>query len=989
MRVASYLPNVFFIGGLLLLTACIPFSGFTQNDKAGTVGDSLTQAKKFNLALQKSNNPSLADTNDARTRLPLKGVSQAPLTSLQQYIKGNAAGVFVREGDGEAGAEQAMFIRGLSTPLFSKQDLYSVQPIVYLNGVPLIQDNAFTYNIQRYDFNKIGSATNLLSIIDVNNIGSIEILKTPADLAKLGPLASNGAIWITTKNAMSLPKPIVNVESYIGVLQPPKIETINADYENNFRSPFYEKFATEAQKADYPVYVRNSFDPNYYGPSNWNDIYYKAKPIYYLGLGLLGGNERANFRFNISDTKDRNFDATSFNRYAIAFGINMIPLKWLTISSNFNATRINRDRNHNLRDRFAEARFVPDLSNPLSPNKESYDNFLKKYQGSIDQNVNNSFVGGFNALANFGNLSIRSTLSIDYEESHRNVFWGKPLMDNNSFLSTYFGFNQRSAIHNSINYNIPVANNSQNIQLEAGQNYVSDFYKYDYVIAYNSPNDFIKVKEIYLNAGSYVNRNDMFGYPFSDNLKANLSSFYGRLGYSYKKIVQLNGVVKYDGYSSFSATDRWLLTPAASARINIHELVPSDVFNTFAVRASWGVFGKLIQDNRFRIGPQYRVDMGYSDEPVLGSYGGDPGLSQPYSFGWIARYYNWPYSEKYNLGTDLGFLNNRLMLGLDIYQNTDKNMIVPTPIAAENGFAYKYVQGISVRNQGVNFDLTGQILDRAGGLSWVLNTNFSWNSNKLVKLPYNLSSIQYGSKKIEIGKPVDSYWVYENIGSINSASDVPVVGTKPDGSPRLLTFGGTSAFNPGDPLWRDVDGDGVINERDKVLKGHSLPVYTGGLGSSFVYKGFNLDFQFFYALGHQLLNQSTATKLDFINSENSKNITPVKEVTFWQKTFNPADYPVYNPWSGVIPYRSDQDLFLQNADFLKLRYLTIGYDLTSLENVRKARISRALLYVTGNNLFTLSSFKEGDPEQVDYYGVFTGRYLPLVTSVSLGLKLNF
>lgn len=993
MWVAKKLTRLIKNVGVPLLAGLFAFSAFAQNEGVDAAEDSLIQAvnmKKFNTSLQKSHNPSLSDTNSIKTNIPLKGISQTPLISLQQYIKGNAAGVFVREGDGEPGSEQAMFIRGLATPLFNRQDLYSVQPVVYLNGVPLTQDNAFTYNIQRYDFNKIGSATNLLSMLDINNIGSIEILKTPADLARLGPLASNGAIWVTTKNAKSLPKPLINVESYVGLLQAPKVETINADYENSFRQPFYDQYATEAQKAGYPVYVRNSFDPNYYGPANWNDIYYKAKPIYYLGLGLLGGTDRANFRFNISDTKDRNFDATTFNRYAIAFGINMVPLQWLTISSNINVARVTRDRSRSLRDRFAEARFVPDLSNPLSPNKESYQSFLDKYRGSIDKNINNSFVGSFVATAKFNNLELRSVLSMDYEESHRNVFWGKPLMDDNSFLSTYFGFNQRGSISNTASYTIPIADDVHKVQLEAGQNYVADFFKYDYVIAYNSPNDFIKVKEIYLNSsGAYANRNDMFGYPFSDNLKANLSSVYGRVGYSYKNIIDLNGVVKYDGYSSFSPTDRWLLTPAVSARVNVHESSDSKIFSTIAIRASWGKFGKLIQDNRFRIGPQYRVDMGYSDEPVVGSYGGDPGLSQPYSFGWIANYYNWPFSEKLNVGADLGFLKNSIMLGLDLYRNIDKNMIVPTPIAAENGFTYKYVQGMAVKNEGINFDLIADVLNNPDGLTWTLNTNFSWNRNALVKLPYDLSSVQYGDKKIEIGKPVDSYWLYENLGIIERSEDVPVVGTTPDGGPRLLTFGGTSAFNGGDPLWKDVDGDGIINDRDKVLKGHSLPVYTGGLSNSFAYKGFNLDFQFYFGVGHQLLNQSTANKLDFINSENSKDITSIKEITFWQKTFDYNDYPMYNPWSGVIPYRLDQDLFLQNAGYLKLRYASLGYDLIKFAKVHSARVTKALLYLSGNNLLTISRFKEGDPELVDYNGIYNGRSLPLVTSFSLGLKVNF
>lgn len=992
MRIAFGIRNLIFCQ---LIISCFVLMPLVTKSQTGGQGneDSLStsaHADQFKAALQKTNSPRLNDTIGRDMQVRIDGISKTPFISLQQYLKGNAPGLFVKEENGEPGSEQFMFIRGMSSPLFTKQDVYGLQPVVYLNGTPLTQENAFSYYIQRYDFNKLGSGTNLLAALDINNIRSIEVLKTPADIATLGPLATNGAIWVTTKVAQPAAKPVINFDSYVGILSAPKIKTVNAAYENDFRKRYYDAYATPEQMAAYPVYVANQYDKNYYGPSNWNAIYYTSKPVYYVGFGINGGHDRASYRFNISDTRDRNFDDTRLDRYAVTFGMNMLPLKWLTISSNIHAARTDRNRNKSLRDRFAETRFVPDLTNPLSPNREAYQLYLDKYRTAIDDNKNNAISGDFSATADFRNLQVKTQLSIDYEESLRDVFWGSDLMDGNSFISTYYGLAQRTSVKNTIRYMIPLVDNRHQVRLEAGQSYLADFFKYDYIYGYNTPNDFIKIKSVLVNGSNYSNNDNIFAYPFSDNLKARLSSYYGRVGYSFKNIFNIDAVGRYDGYSSFSPTDRWLLTPVVATSLNMHELLPGNgLFSTLVLRASWGTFGKLIQDSRFKLGPQYRVDLGYSDEPVIGGSGGYSGISQPYTFGWINRYYNWPFSEKLNIGVDLGWLNDRVMLTADFYNNKDKNMIVPTSVASENGFSYKWVQGMAVQNTGLNLGITADVLQHARGWSWQFFTNFNWNKNKLLKLPYDLKEIEYGDMKLEIGKSTDSYWVFENQGMIHTASDIPAGRTHTDGSVSPMTFGGTIPFSVGDPLWADVNNDGVIDQNDKVLKGHFMPVYTGGIGSTLSFRNFNLDFMFYYALGQQLLNQLTSTKLDFINSENSRDISSVKEITYWQQTFNYNAYPLYNPWSGVIPYRADQDLFLEDAGFMKLRYATLGYDLASLDYFKKKKIPRMLVYVTGTNLFTLTKFSGGDPEQVNYRGAYTGYTLPLVTSYSLGVKINF
>ncbi|RZL07599.1 MAG: SusC/RagA family TonB-linked outer membrane protein, partial [Pedobacter sp.] len=244
--------------------------------------------------------------------------------SLQQIIKGNLAGVYVQEPNGEPGTEQSIIVQGTSGLLFNKKDIYALQPAIYLNGVPLVADNPFAFDVQKYDYNRIGPGTNHLSQISIDNIQSIVVVKDPYELAKLGPNAANGAIYITTKNARG-GKQDISVNSYFGYATSPQVNTVNGAFENNFRTPFYEKYNPNQ---NFVAYLRDSTNLSYFGRSNWNDLYYQTAPNYSADLGITAGNERANFRFFGSGTKNAgNADDTNLDRYNLFFGINMPQLE--------------------------------------------------------------------------------------------------------------------------------------------------------------------------------------------------------------------------------------------------------------------------------------------------------------------------------------------------------------------------------------------------------------------------------------------------------------------------------------------------------------------------------------------------------------------------------------------------------------------------------------------------------------------------------------
>lgn len=930
----------------------------------------------------------LSGSNPYRAKVDTNIINRLDYVSIQQMVKGNAAGVYVAESNGEPGSEQYMFVHGLKGPMLSKKDLYAQQPVVFVNGVALIQNSIMPLDIQATDFNMVGPATNLLTTVDPNSIESIEVLKDPATLAKLGPLAANGAIWVTTKKAQSGEKHIA-IDAYFGMIQSPKVTPINAAYENQFRQTFYNKYATAADLINYPVYLKDSTDQEYYGTADWTDLYFKNKPFYAVNMSLTGGSPRANFRFQVNNTKSvSGQDGAGLNKYGLSFFINMSPLTWLTVSSMINANRLERDRNRNIRDRLAEVRYIPDLSNPLPPSSNVYGKYLQDFNEAIDDNKVNSIQGYFSVGAKLSGFSLLSKLSVDYNESQRDAFWPTELLSGNNFVSYYFGYNQRLLLSNTASYEFKL-NEDHKIDLEAGQSYQADINRYDYAFGYNTPNNFIKFRTTKINSGGdYVPIFNMQYFPFFGKLNQRVVSFYGQVNYSYKDYLTLTGVVRRDGSSNVQPDSRWITSPVVNLSWDVLSslLKKSNVLSNLEVRASYGSFGSLYNTDIYSKGPRYVTDASWPADPAIGSYVGIAAASRPYTTGWAGYGIGWQKSDKMNLGLDFGFADDRIQLSVDLYNEDNKNLMIPVPVPKELGYTAAYKNGMVVNNKGVDVSLMGRIFapENPDLFSWTTNFNLGLNKNKLTALPDGLQSIIIGNRKLEIGQPVDAFWVYENQGIYEDVASIPVnskTGVRQSFNGLLL--------NAGDPRWADLNGDYDINEDDKVFKGHAMPTVTGGFGNNFTYNGFNLSFQFYFALGQKLLNQQIANRFDFINTEGSRDLSTVKEITYWQKTFEPSDYPVYNPWSNVVPYQIDQDLFLENASFLKLRSLTIGYDMMHGDRNNPDRIFRsAQLYISATNLFTISSFKHGDPELVDYQGYYRGYNQLLPKTYTIGLRLD-
>lgn len=914
-------------------------------------------------------------------------IARFPAATLQQYMKDQAPGLYVQENSGEPGTVQPMYIRGISMPILGQKEIYQSQPLVVLDGIPLIGEHPFAFDIQQYQFDRIGTATNLLTNIDMNNIESIQVLKDVGNTAFYGPLAANGVIAITTKQPGA--KRSISFNSYIGVAQRPTITTINGDYENAFRKQFYDRYtAIGRYSADdaYPLYLSDSLNVAYYGPSDWSDSYYRNGLVYSADADISGGGDRANFRFAVGHMQNQGVaDQTGMKRYSALFNINMKPTEWLLFSAMINGNRVVRDRNRTLRDRFSTMSYIPDLSSPLSPNNRIYSQYLNQFDNSFDNNATNIVEGHAKLVFDLDRLMITSRLAVDYNESGRDLFYPRTLMEENSFASNYYGYNQRLIFDNHISYDASTGD-QHSFLIEAGNVLQWDAFKYNYAYAYKGINDFIKINllESDPDDGNYLNP---LAFPrelvfkFLDYTNQNLVSFYGRGTYRFDNRYTVSLLLRTDGSSNAQPTNRWLFTPTLSFDWNIKNdlLADAAAFSTFNLRASAGRLGRLNVFDNFSQGPSYSTFVGYTGNVVTPGYNGFGVLNRPYDFGWSGYGIPWAYSDQLNIGLDIGLANERFRINLDWYTKYDRNQLLGIPSYAEFGYRQSYNAGMDVNNTGVEL-LLGVDAVKKDNFTWTPSLNLNYNTNRLVSLPGGLNEIVINNRLFRVGERIDRFWILQNEGIYLTDDEVPTA------EGNTMTYSGIP-LRAGDPRWADVNGDNIINDADRELTGTILPKVVGGFMNQFTYGNWSLDAHFYFNIGRNVLNAEMANRFDFINREGVTEMNSVKEITFWEKRGDYSRYPLYNPWSNVIPYRKEQDLFLENASFIKLRTVSLGYDLTDLLN-KGSKIGRMFIYCTGHNLFTLTPYTGRDPELADFMGYDTGYGLPIPRTYTLGVRMS-
>lgn len=519
-----------------------------------------------------------------------------------------------------------------------------------------------------------------------------------------------------------------------------------------------------------------------------------------------------------------------------------------------------------------------------------------------------------------------------------------------------------------------------------------------------------------LNASS---PDDMTAYSYREGYR--ISSFFGRVTYDYKRRYLFTAVARYDGISKLS-DNRWGFFPGVSAGWNIHEedffkdSKISDVISTLKPRVSYGINGNVNGIN------DYDVYGLYGQASNTHPYNGVTGILNTTVMNSQLR---WEKSKSFEVGLDLGFMNNRFNLILDYYNRTTSDLLTDVNLPGYTGFdSFKTNLG-SLRNSGFEVEGTLNLISHPKGFNWDVSFNASYVFNKIIKLPENgnENNRQGGSQvwdpeqqKVvwvggyQEGHTLGDIYAYRQVKVLRDENEVQqLAGNRMDMIAGLYgpnvseadreKYGLTKPIEPGDVLWDDLNNDGIIDQLDRVKVGNIYPKWTGGFSTTLSYKNVSLYGRFDFAVGHTILNmvamRSIGQSVGFKNiiSDGLKCWTPENPDTDMPKSYYDDSSNKKNLYrdtkgSDITSIDNRSSRFYEKGDYLALRELTLSWQLPQ-KWISKAFMTSASLYVTGQNLFYITGYSGTSPEvPLVYPGVDTGRY-PTPRTVILGVSVSF
>ena len=492
-----------------------------------------------------------------------------------------------------------------------------------------------------------------------------------------------------------------------------------------------------------------------------------------------------------------------------------------------------------------------------------------------------------------------------------------------------------------------------------------------------------------------------------------IASFFGRAFYSFDERYLLTATIRRDGSSKFAKGHKWGWFPAVALAWRVSQenfLRDVDEINSLKLRAGWGKTG-----NQNVTDYAYMALLANKTTPwgvgVLTGNTANPDLT-------------WETTSSYNIGLDLGLLQNRIEFIADVYYKKTDNLLLQLPLpsflgSGGHGAANNPWGNVgSIENKGIELTLnTTNIVTR--DFQWTSNVVFSLNRNKVKSLDtanssieksYQPSSTNYIVTKTVVGEPIGQFWGYKVIGRFDKPEDFYYHDAAGNIQQVAIPSGNTISQSStwiGDYIYEDINGDGVIDSSDCTFIGNPEPKFTWGFGNTFTWKGIDLNIFFSGSYGNDALNLTRMRIEDPRQNSNilrsSLNYAKVDVIDPNLPADDFRNLHVVNPGSTTMPalqrtdananYTRVSDLLVEDASYIRLQNISIGY--TFPRNwMRKIYLQNLRVYFSAQNVYTWSKYKGLDPEVGAMYGdalmtgVDYGRY-PSPRIYTFGLNVSF
>lgn len=932
-----------------------------------------------------------SDLTGSVTSVDADKLKKTPASNLANALQGQAAGVTINSNSGQPGAAPEVRIRGVGT-------VNGASPIYVVDGV-IVDD---------------------ISFLSPNDIQSTEVLKDASATAIYGSRGANGVIIVTTRNGATDEKTRVTLDAYVGVQQRwRKLDVMNAkDFAdtriaiNGTKSEkaFYEKQGFNKWLSAFSLGTSEYF-PTVYDPeknptgfdysavdTDWQDEVFQNALIQNYHLAIDGGSKKTTYSLSGSwYSQEGTLIGSKYRRFTVRLNTSHQVKKWLKVGENisFMASTARNAMNNSesagasvLSAALAMAPWDPVRYPEGSVSRKGKDLSGQIAAGSNFKNVTNPFsmvemshpkdryerfVGNVFAEINpIEGLTFRSSYSFDYNIHTNKTFkeayeFSSYDKNDKNFLSSLIGRYYNWTVDNILTYARTIG--KHDFSAMVGQTVE----EYNYYGISGSGSTILNPVE----KNWFLSKvTDDFGRPADSISRNRRVSMLGRLHYSFNNRYLVTVNFRADGSSKFPDKP-WGYFPSTALAWKISEESFMKDFNNLdllKIRAGWGRVGN---DN---IGNGAFTLKVFDDGPTFVDYvfGKDQQLANGATvLTWVNNGGHWENTEQWSAGVDFGLWKNKLTGSVDFFLRNTKDMLMNVTAPAHVGNRYSAMSNVgTVRNRGV--EITLEHRNQIGDFGYSIGGNVSFIDNELTGL--NGGSPIYSNYSnvmvVDQGYPLYYYWGYQYEGIYKTDQEV---------LDYLHGYDATTApFHAGDSKYKDNNGDGVIDDKDRVKLGSSIPSINYGINIGMNWKNFDLQLFFQGVAGNKIYNQ-LRHRLE--GTGTNSVLSPVMKNAWMQHTNDAGetyyDGSIPNPKNSVNYYVSDR--FLENGSYFRLKNLQLGYTIPTAA-IRKIGLESCRLYLQGSNLLTATKYTGFDPEVGG--GVDYGNY-PQARSFIFGANISF
>ena len=961
-----------------------------------------------------------SDLAGASSTMDEKAIKGSNITNVDQAFQGRVTGVQAVQTSGAPGSSSSIRVRGQATINAGAEPLYVIDGVIVQSG----GNSGSSYGLGDALGNGSVSTISPLATINPADIVSMEVLKDASATAIYGAQGANGVVLITTKRGKAGEAKFTYDGSLTISRQNKRLDIMNlrefAEYYNDMAAQ------GEISKPDMTY-----SDPSILGKgTNWQDAIFQTALQHSHQVSAQGGTDAV--KYYVSGgfmDQEGTIIGSEFQRFSARANLDAQLKKWFKLGLNVAYTSTNEDMKLADSD---EGIISYSLTTPpdiqiynvdgsySSVSKEGYTNPNPIAMAMLDDilldrtKLNGSV---FADITPIKNVTWHTELGFDLSTSRGETYepkinlgtWNRDANESRvqKNTSTFW------ALKNYITYNGNIGKHSFTAML--GQECWES--KYDYVSAKNTnlPND--AVHNPALGSG-----NPEIGAGFGSSAMA---SFFTRETYNSDDRYLATYTYRYDGSSNFGPNKRWA---------GFHSFAGAWRFTNeaFMKNVKWLSNGKL------------RLGWGQTGNSNIGGYKWGSAMSvMETGLGTSYRPANlknldikWETQEQLNIGLDLGFFNNRVNLIVDVYKKTSKDMLMQLTLPSIMGtqgngssaLAAPYGNYGDIENKGLEIALNTRPIETK---DFVWNSDFqiSFNKNKLKSLSGSTALPGYGQWTDVVtrsvpGESLYNFYGYEVEGVYQSFDDIvnSPVNTLQQNNPIVKDADGKvlgwntdpTLYNPknttyvGDIKFKDVNGDGIIDENDKTNIGSPLPKFTFGWNNTFTYKNFDLNIFINGSVGNKVGNYMKM-KLTHMNSPWSNQLVDVNNRTRLKPANGVYSDMWYNDISNVVAANlsstpraaindpNDNDAwssrYIEDGSYLRVKAITLGYTFDQ-KLIKRLGLTNLRLTVNCTNLFTITGYDGYDPEigvstaSNNVYGLDNGRY-PSPTSCTFGLNVSF